>query len=164
MKKLLLTATAVALMGTSAIAADLPAKSKAATVNAQADQFLRPYVQANVGTNLDGKYTVFGAKGGLETKYLRADVGYDYFSQRNLYSASVYAQTPVYSFTPFVGVGLGRAYDAKEKFEDVSLVSVGTRYNFTQNFAVELAGRQINGIDNKKLQETQILGGVVFKF
>lgn len=163
-KKQLLALLLATTVGTAVYAADLP-KNKVQPLSPGQTLTIRPYVQGQAGFDTEGKVSVFGAKGGLETTYLRTDIGYDYFSKRNLFSANAYVQVPVYSFTPYVGAGLGRVYDDKlAKGDDVFLATAGSRYNLNTNWALDVNYRHIRGIDDRKIQGNQVTAGVVYKF
>ncbi len=110
----------------------------------------------------------FSGQAGLNWKYARATVNYDYLPNKlangHLFSGTVALQYPIGQFTPFVGVGGGYSYNRKQGGMPVYVATAGVEYAIDRQWSMEARYRYVHPVQHSAKPAHVVTVGIVFKF
>ena len=175
MFKSIITLAAI-VASTAALATDLPSKMAAPAPAPVASASSLPFFVGIRGGDLYknevNNWTVGGNAGYEANKFVRVEVDYDHFSDKNklgkaeVVTGNAIGQIPLnfFNITPYALAGVGYAWN-DIKNQNVYNVGVGVRYGLTKNFEIDARYRHLANFKNETgTKNDAFTAGVNYKF
>jgi opacity protein-like surface antigen len=175
MFKSIITLAAI-VASSAALATDLPSKMSAPAPAPVASSANLPYFVGIRGGDLYKNevhnWTVGGNVGYEANKFVRVELDYDHFSDKNklgkaeVVTGNVIGQLPLnlFNITPYALAGVGYAWN-DVKNQNVYTVGAGVRYSLTKNFEIDARYRHLANFKNENgTKNDAFTAGINYKF